>query len=148
MSIFEVSQILGNFGEFIGAIAVVATLIYLANQVRESSISQQSSVSWSFTQAINNINEQRSSDAELTDIWLRGKKEFTSLDEVERERFRSLWLSMLNLSVYIHSHPTVEHDFYNNTFLAQLISESSELREMVDAIKSSLDPALYDQLTK
>ena len=36
MSIFELSEILGNLGEFVGAIAVVATLIYLANQVRDS----------------------------------------------------------------------------------------------------------------
>jgi hypothetical protein len=36
MSIIELSEILANFGEFVGAIAVVATLIYLANQVRDS----------------------------------------------------------------------------------------------------------------
>ena len=36
MSILELSQILGNFGEFVGAVAVVATLIYLANQVRDA----------------------------------------------------------------------------------------------------------------
>ena len=36
MSILELSQMLGNFGEFVGAIAVVVTLIYLANQVRDS----------------------------------------------------------------------------------------------------------------
>ena len=31
------AQLLGNYGEFIGSIAVVATLVYLARQVRESS---------------------------------------------------------------------------------------------------------------
>jgi hypothetical protein len=36
MSLAELSQILGNFGEFVGAIAVVATLFYLAVQVRHS----------------------------------------------------------------------------------------------------------------
>ena len=36
MSITELSQVLGNFGEFVGAIAVVATLVYLAIQVRHS----------------------------------------------------------------------------------------------------------------
>ena len=38
MSLMEVSQLLGNFGEFVGAIAVVVTLIYLAMQVRHSSV--------------------------------------------------------------------------------------------------------------
>ena len=31
------AQLLGNYGEFFGSIAVVATLVYLARQVRESS---------------------------------------------------------------------------------------------------------------
>jgi len=36
MSLMEISQILGNLGEFIGAIVIVATLIYLAMQIRQS----------------------------------------------------------------------------------------------------------------
>ena len=36
MSVVEVTQILGNMGEFVGAIAVVVTLAYLAVQVRLS----------------------------------------------------------------------------------------------------------------
>lgn len=34
MSLMEMSQLLGNLGEFVGALAVVATLFYLAVQVR------------------------------------------------------------------------------------------------------------------
>ena len=36
MQLIELSQILGNLGEFIGSIAVLVTLIYLAVQVRQS----------------------------------------------------------------------------------------------------------------
>ena len=36
MDIEATSQILGNIGEFVGAIAVVATLAYLAVQVRHN----------------------------------------------------------------------------------------------------------------
>jgi hypothetical protein len=36
MNLMDVAQLLGNFGEFFGAMAVVATLIYLAVQVRHS----------------------------------------------------------------------------------------------------------------
>ena len=36
MSLIEITELLGNLGEFVGAIAVVATLIYLSNQVRDS----------------------------------------------------------------------------------------------------------------
>lgn len=33
MTLMETSQLLGNFGEFVGAIAVVLTLIYLTTQI-------------------------------------------------------------------------------------------------------------------
>ena len=36
MSTLEFSQLLGNYGEFIGAIAIVVTLIYLAVQLRQN----------------------------------------------------------------------------------------------------------------
>ena len=34
MTLMEIAQLLGNFGEFVGAIAVVVTLAYLAVQVK------------------------------------------------------------------------------------------------------------------
>ena len=36
MTLIEISQLLGNMGEFVGAIAVVATLVYLSIQVRNT----------------------------------------------------------------------------------------------------------------
>lgn len=36
MTWLEIAQLLGNFGEFLGALAVVATLIYLAIEVRQA----------------------------------------------------------------------------------------------------------------
>ena len=42
MTALETSQILGNYGEFIGAIAVVLTLVYLSIQVRANTRSTQS----------------------------------------------------------------------------------------------------------
>ena len=35
-SVIELSQVLGNFGAFIGAIVVVLTLVFLASQVRHN----------------------------------------------------------------------------------------------------------------
>jgi hypothetical protein len=34
----EIAQLLGNYGEFVGAIGVITTLVYLAIQVRQSSV--------------------------------------------------------------------------------------------------------------
>jgi hypothetical protein len=61
MSILELSQILGNFGEFVGAIAVVATLIYLATQVRDAGRAAQ------FTAVQANRNQRMA-------FWLAGRE--------------------------------------------------------------------------
>ena len=42
MDIQVAAQILGNFGEFVGAVAVLVTLIYLARQVGENARSSES----------------------------------------------------------------------------------------------------------
>ena len=36
MTLIEISEVLGNFGEFVGAIAVVVTLLYLTTQIRQN----------------------------------------------------------------------------------------------------------------
>ena len=42
MSSLEISELLGNYGEFVGAIAVVATLAYLSIQIRANTKSTRS----------------------------------------------------------------------------------------------------------
>ena len=50
MTLMDMAQLLGNFGEFAGAIAVVATLGYLAYQIRQNTIVARSSVRQGITQ--------------------------------------------------------------------------------------------------
>ncbi len=38
MDLMDTAQLLGNFGEFVGAIAVVVTLVYLSVQIRQNMI--------------------------------------------------------------------------------------------------------------
>lgn len=44
LTFMELTSVLGNLGEFIGSVAVVATLIYLAIQVRQNSRQMQDNV--------------------------------------------------------------------------------------------------------
>ncbi len=44
MSALEFSQLLGNYGEFVGAIAIVVTLVYLAIQVRQNTHMMRASI--------------------------------------------------------------------------------------------------------
>ena len=103
MDIPSTAQLLGNFGEFIGAIAVVITLVYLAVQVRLGKKSLDASTQLiqrgydlqvSDTQKL--ISESVSEhlrpmvqDAELAQIWLDGISG-KDLSEVDQFRFRAM----------------------------------------------------------
>ena len=41
MNLLDTAQLLGNFGEFVGAIGVVVTLVYLSVQIRQSTIASR-----------------------------------------------------------------------------------------------------------
>ena len=95
MTVFE----LGAIGEFIGAIAVVVTLVYLTVQLRQNTNALRSN-SW---QAIQDA-EQRfdmllASDAKLMEIWARGLTTgLASLDDpVERSQFHSVGKQLIDL---------------------------------------------------
>lgn len=88
-------DVLGNLGDFIGGIAVVVTLIYLAVQVRQNSHHVEASVRQARAQA---IREGMSADyaiavaqdEKLMALYLKGLLDFDALDELERARFSFL----------------------------------------------------------
>jgi len=80
-------QALGNIGEFVGAIAVVISLIYLAVQVRQNTASQQTE---NYTLALDRISAQQSRLAEggeFAMILSRGVRDTKSLTPGERVQF-------------------------------------------------------------
>ena len=75
----DFAQLLGNYGEFIGSIAVVFTLIYLAIQVRQNTatihLSESAHRATIETELNNRFHELRRdlyADAELTRIYRQG----------------------------------------------------------------------------
>ena len=109
MNLLEVSQILGNFGEFLGAIGVVITLAYLALQVRQNTQATQAASHHAITDSLNHGNIAMASDPELTQIYLTGMTDRASLSEVERQRFDSLFLA------YFHVFDTLFFSSSNGT---------------------------------
>ncbi len=73
----ETIQMLGSLGEFVGAIAVVATLVYLAIQVRHSKEAMSENSTLVRQAGLDQTNEQFSrhrdriiNDAEVAKIWI------------------------------------------------------------------------------
>ncbi len=80
-------QDLGSIGEFLAAIATLATLIYLAVQIRQNTKSVQSSSVESLVSAVQGNISLVGGSRESADIYLRGIADFDSLSEPDRTRF-------------------------------------------------------------
>jgi hypothetical protein len=86
-------QDLGNLGEFIGAFAVIASLIYVAMQLRQNTQSLRTSSFQAAMQSASQDTRLLTQNAEVAALYLRGLESFSSLDPVERIRFQSLMLN-------------------------------------------------------
>ena len=95
-------QAIGAVGELIGAVAVVATLIYLSIQLRQNTRQMENHVKTVDLTSFNAIDESFSrfrtmlaTHAEVADLWRRTKEDYLSLPEDEIERADALaweWL--------------------------------------------------------
>ena len=85
----------GSVGEILGAVATIATLIYLAMQIRQNTQALQAASIDSTIRAANDIRAHLFSDAQVTDIYRRGLANVDDLDETDRERFRLIMTNAL-----------------------------------------------------
>ena len=87
------AQLLGNYGEFLGAIAVVVTLGYLGVQIRQNTERERLAQEFSSNHYFHELRNLVASDAELAEIEFRGIADLSSLTPLERHRFDELQLS-------------------------------------------------------
>ncbi len=88
MTALEISQLLGNYGEFVGAIAIVITLAYLAIQVRQNTRMMRASIRQARSDSAVHLYSLGATSviAEIREKESRGE----ALTEVEEERM-FLW---------------------------------------------------------
>ena len=72
MTVIELSQVLGNFGEFFGAIAVVVTLIYLAIQLRQNTKGIRAQSYYNVLSGKNALYRELGANAELFNTLAQG----------------------------------------------------------------------------
>jgi hypothetical protein len=84
---------LGNIGEFVAAVAVVVSLIYLAVQIRQNTRSLQAASLQSILSAPREwFFLPHAQNAEISDLFARGLNGLDNLDESEQRRFVHLML--------------------------------------------------------
>jgi hypothetical protein len=129
------AQLLGNYGEFVGAIAVVGTLIYLAVQVRQSKESldanthaleenkrlTKAEVLRALTRYWDEINSAITQSREMASIFVRGNRDPSDLDEVDQVIYTGQLIPFLN-------HQVTTRELYEGGFV------DHEIVEIVDEL--------------
>lgn len=83
-------ETLANLGDFIAAIGVIISLVYLAKQMRHASDLARVEAHQKFNDSIFSVLEDVAKDPELHSIYRRGVWKNESLDENERDRLGML----------------------------------------------------------
>ncbi|MEQ8693954.1 MAG: hypothetical protein RIC85_01325 [Gammaproteobacteria bacterium] len=81
---------LGNLGDFIGGIAVVVTLIYLAKQIRDSTSAVEAATAQAASQAFAEILDAFVHEPELMDLYITGCKDFDNLSPKDQLRYSGI----------------------------------------------------------
>jgi hypothetical protein len=98
-------QELGSLGEFIGALAVIASLAYVALQIRQHTRSLRTASFQALMQSAACENRIIAQDPAVAELYLRGLDSYDELDSVEKSRFSALmynfiWLFEITLSLH------------------------------------------------
>ncbi len=91
-------QDLGSVGELVGAAATVATLIYLAVQIRANTSAVQSAAAQSVHEAYATWYRMLAADADLAEISVKGLRDYSGLSEGDKARFVCTFMAFLSCS--------------------------------------------------
>ena len=144
-------EAIGAIGEILGAIAVLATLVYLAVQIRQNSRFVQAATYHSTSRARNEFNFAVATTPELSALLIRAGDKSTTLDAEEQQRFDALMWGLFNLfedSFVQHTHGLLTRESWELTRWAlagQLTSSAA--RDWMQRNRSGFTAALQDEIT-
>jgi len=88
-------QDLGSLGEIVGAVATVATLFYLATQIRASTLATRAAAAQTVHESFATWYRMLATDAGLSELMTKGLRDYSALSETERARFVSTSMTLL-----------------------------------------------------
>ena len=110
---------IGAIGEIVGAVAVFASLIYLAIQIRAQNKESRLGAIFEFTQLYNQITDAMTSDSGMADIWIKvsSEKGLGCLDDAEKIRFSNLQMKVTRMwenSYYQYNEGRLDERLWNS----------------------------------
>jgi len=113
-------EIAGALGEILGALAVVASLLYLGTQVRtqnrESRIAAVHEISEAYRVTLGSLH-----DVDNADLWVKAIDDFDSLSPAERMRF--IALTMCIVKVFEEAFYQVQADRFDEHYWQGMLAQ-------------------------
>ena len=81
---------IGATGELLGAIGVIASLLYLARQMRRAAADQRRAAAQAVFTKMNTVYESVSANPQLADVFMRGTANLSALSPAEATQFSAL----------------------------------------------------------
>jgi len=118
MDLMDTAQLLGNFGELVGAIAVVATLIYLAIQINHNTRAVKASVLEATGSRSMDLAKFVANDPELSRIVITAMATSTELEEIDSFRLQLIFTAAMRSYEITVAHGST--DFLDSTHYSGL----------------------------
>ncbi|MFT4873295.1 hypothetical protein [Congregibacter sp.] len=114
---------LGNLGEFIAAIATVATLVYLTLQIRQNTSALQTTSHQAATHDAYDFTARIAGDADVARVFNTGSRDWDSLSAEDRLRFSMLlfgvFFNFQNMYALYKSHG-IDEEYWNSQFAVMM----------------------------
>ena len=126
------AQLLGNYGEFVGAVGVVITLGYLAVQIKQNRTQTQSQIEQSLYEQWQTPAKIMADSPQLADIFCRGQKSRSALTEAEQmqfDMFCSLGINTVEFAFRLYEDADTEPDGPTRISIAEFFLDSPGGRE-------------------
>ena len=102
---------IGAVGEIIGAIAVIATLLYLARQIQDSARAARSASVTDATNAIQALYQDLGTNSQVSDHFMKGLTDYSSMSESEQYQWLMLmhsWFIAFQRSFFLSQEGTLD----------------------------------------
>jgi hypothetical protein len=148
---------LGNVGEFVGALAVVASLIYVALQLRQHTEQMAENAEEarhaSMERLLENVSRWREliiRDPEISEIFTRGSQDMRQLSEAEVLRFYLLIEQIFHtLEVYyLRCHRTTPDEWIVSRKGLRRLLENPGVRQYYEANRGDFDPIFVEEVER
>ena len=134
-------------------LGLIVGLFFLAMQIKQNTSQMHTEASFSINQSLNNLNAAIYQDSTFAELYLRGCKSLSDLNEVERTRFSAYAFDMLNLYIFANQLESQELIGTHTDVVKVMIDrfhKNPGLNEFLKSIKNewAASEELYQRLIK